>query len=153
MSEKSKAVPRNCTKELLEELYKNVGMEAESITGMLSKTKGAELSAELTKQLGGYGNLSRDIQTELKAVTGEMPDVSMLTKMTAKIGVEMSTLTDSSDNRIAQMAIESATMGITDNIRLVRDYENSNCSESALKLAKNVVSFQENAVERMKSFL
>ena len=65
----------------------------------------------------------------------------------------MSSLTDSSDKHIAQMAIESTTMSITDNIRLVRDYENSNCRESALKLAKNVVSFQENAAERMKSFL
>ena len=58
-----------------------------------------------------------------------------------------------SGERIAQLAIEGATMGITDNIRLVRDYENSNCKESALSLARSVVSFQEQAVERTKSFL
>jgi tRNA A22 N-methylase len=47
----------------------------------------------------------------------------------------------------------ASTMGITDNIRLVRDYENSNCKESALSLARSVVSFQEQAVERTKGFL
>ena len=153
MDEKTKATPRNCTKELREELYKNVNMGTESLTGMISKVKSTDLSEELTSQLNGYGNFSKKIETEFKAVTGETPDKSMLSKMTTKIGIEMSTLTDSSDNRIAQMVIEGTTMGITDTIRLVRDYENSNCKESALSLAKNVVSFQENAVERTKSFL
>jgi hypothetical protein len=94
-----------------------------------------------------------DIKAELSSVTNDTPKVGAVGRMTAKLGVEMSSLTDSSDKHIAQMAIESTTMSITDNIRLVRDYENSNCRESALKLAKNVVSFQENAAERMKSFL
>ena len=153
MDEKSKAKPRNCTKELLEELYKNVNMGTESLTGMISKVKSTNLSAELTSQLNGYSDLSKKIESEFKAVTGGAPDKSMLSKMTTKLGIEMSTLTDSSDNRIAQMVIEGTTMGITDTIRLVRNYENSNCKESALSLAKNVVSFQENAVERTKSFL
>ena len=151
MSEQLKK--RNCTKELLEELYQNVNSESNSLTQMISKVKGTELSSELTSQINGYGELIQRIQAEFSATNTQVPENSALSKMTAKLGMEISTLTDSSDERIAQLAIESATMGITDNIRLVRDYENSNCKESALKLARNVVSFQEQAVERTKSFL
>ena len=151
MSEQLKK--RNCTKELLEELYQNVNSESNSLTQMISKVKGTELSSEFTSQINGYVELIQRIQAEFSATNTQVPENSALSKMTAKLGMEISTLTDSSDERIAQLAIESATMGITDNIRLVRDYENSNCKESALKLARNVVSFQEQAVERTKSFL
>ena len=144
---------RNCTKEMLEKLYRNVNAESDSLTGMVSKVKGTELSSELTSQINGYGELMGRIQSELLEATSQMPEKSVLSKMTAKLGTEISTLTDSSDERIAQLAIESATMGITNNIRLVRDYENSNCKESALSLARSVVSFQEQAVERTKGFL
>ena len=153
MGEEHRSAARNCTGELHEKLYKNVGMESEALTGMLAKVKNVKLSEELTDQLGAYGKFSNDIKAELSSVTNDTPKVGAVGRMTAKLGVEMSSLTDSSDKHIAQMAIESTTMSITDNIRLVRDYENSNCRESALKLAKNVVSFQENAAERMKSFL
>lgn len=144
---------RNCTGEMLEKLYKNVNAESDSLTGMVSKVKGTELSSELTSQINGYGELMGRIQAELFEATSQTPEKSVLSKMTARLGTEISTLTDSSDERIAQLAIEGATMGITDNIRLVRDYENSNCKESALSLARSVVSFQEQAVERTKGFL
>lgn len=153
MNDKEKVKQRNCTGELLEGLYKNVNMETESLTQMVSKVKSKDLSAELTSQLNTYGEFSSKIESELKASTGMKPEKSMISSVTSKLGIEMNTLMDSSDDRIAQMVIESTTMGITDTIRLVRDYENSNCRESALSLAKDVVTFQEGAVERTKSFL
>ena len=153
MKNTDKAKPRNCTGELLEGLYKNVNTEAESLTQMISKVKNSQLSAELTSQLETYGEFSSKIESELKASTGQKPEKSIISSVTSKLGIEMNTLMDSSDDRIAQMVIENTTMGITDTIRLVRDYENSNCRESALSLAKDVVTFQEDAVERTKSFL
>lgn len=153
MNEKGKVKQRNCTGELLEGLYKNVSTETESLTQMISKVKSSELSSELTSQLSSYGEFSSKIESEFKSSTGQKPDKSIISSITAKLGLEMNTLMDSSDHRIAQMVIEGTTMGITDTIRLVREYENSNCRESALSLAKEIVTFQEDAVERTKSFL
>ncbi len=153
MNEKGKVKQRNCTGELLEGLYKNVNTETESLTQMISKVKSSELSSELTSQLSSYGEFSSKIESEYKSSMGQKPDKSIISSLTAKLGLEMNTLMDSSDHRIAQMVIEGTTMGITDTIRLVREYENSNCRESALSLAKEIVTFQEDAVERTKSFL
>lgn len=148
-----RAVLRNCTEELLEELYKNVGMGTDSLLNVIPKVKNAELSAELTSQLNKYGGYSQQIGSMLEQCGGQAKEKNVMAKMSAKLGVEMSTLTDPTDAHIAQMVIEGTTMGITDTIRLVRNYENSNCTEGALSLARSVVSYQEQAVEKMKNFL
>ncbi len=141
------------TQELLESLHKNVSMGKESVMDIMSKVRGEELREELTGQLDKYGQFINEINAELRETVGRSKSESMMTKIAAKLGIEMNTLTDATEQHIAQMIIEGTTMGITDTIRLVRDYENTNCSESALKLAKSVIDFQEKTVSRMKKFL
>ncbi len=141
------------TQELLESLHKNVSMGKESVMDIMSKVRGEELREELTGQLDKYGQFINEINAELRETVGRSKSESMMTKIAAKLGIEINTLTDATEQHIAQMIIEGTTMGITDTIRLVRDYENTNCSESALKLAKSVIDFQEKTVSRMKKFL
>ena len=144
---------RNCTEELLSELYKNINMGMESLRDIIPKVKSSELSCELTKQLDSYSDFSDKTAKLLTRIGGQPKEKGMMSKMGAKIGIEMNTLVDATDAHIAQMIIEGTTMGITDTIRLVRDYENTNCSEDALSLAKEVVSYQEKVVDKMKSYL
>ena len=144
---------RNCTQEVLDQLYKNVKMGEESVTDVLPKVKNAELSSELTSQLNEYAKFSKQIGALIEQSGHTPKETGVIAKMGAKIGIEMNTLSDSSDAHIAQMTIEGTTMGITEIIRLVRDYENSNCSQEALSIARSIVSYQEKVVERMKSFL
>lgn len=152
-SSNEKARMRNCNEELLGELYKNVDMGKQALLNVIPKVKNADLSAELTSQLSKYGGFSEEITALLNKCGGECRSEGMLSKMSSKIGIEMNTLTDSSDAHIAQMVIEGTTMCITDTIRLVRDYENSNCSEQALDVARKLVSYQEKAVEKIKKYL
>ena len=144
---------RNCTAEVLEQLDKNVNMATESITDIMPKIKNTDLTAFLTSQLNEYSKFSEEIKAQIKSCGAEIKPTGMIAKMSTKIGIEMNTLKDDSDAHIAEMMIEGTTMGITDTIRLVRDYENSNCSEEALSLARRIVSFQEKSVERTKEFL
>ncbi|MBQ9113072.1 MAG: hypothetical protein IJY08_05775 [Clostridia bacterium] len=149
----TKVKTRNCTEELLDGLYKLINTTKQSLLNIIPKVKNSELSAELTSQLNEYGCFSEKVSVALDRCGGEARSCNVVSKMSAKIGIEMNTLADSSDAHLAQMMIEDATMCITDTIRLVRDYENSNCTESALSLARSVVSFQEKTVEKLKSFL
>ena len=153
MQKNEKPDARNCTEELLEALHKNLTMGKESITDIMPKVKNADLSAELTCQYNEYDKLCDSVTELMKRFGGKTLTEGLMTKMSAKIGIEMNTLTDSSDAHIAQMIIEGTTMGITDTIRLVRDYENSNCSEEALSLARKIVSYQEKVVEDVKKYL
>jgi hypothetical protein len=51
------------------------------------------------------------------------------------------------------MVAEGSTMGITDGIKLLRDYENTDVSEYALKLAREVIEFEERNLERAKKYI
>lgn len=148
-----KSQSRNCTEEMLEELIKGLAMGKQSLTNIIPKVKDTNLTDELTKQLDCYSRFCDEATRMIDSIGGEAKSENIITKISAKMGIEMNTLMDSSDAHIAQMMIEGATMGITDNIRLVRDYENSNCSEEALALARQVVSYQEKTVESMKKYL
>ena len=144
---------RNCTQELLEELCKNVGSAKQCLLTVVQKVKDASLSQELTSQLDEYGTFTQKISTALDRCGGEAKQCTVVSKISSKISVEMNTIADSTDAHLAQLIIEEITMYITDTIRLVRDYENSNCSEGALTLARNVVSFQEKSIENLKRYL
>ncbi len=147
---------KKCEKDsikVLEELHKNVSMGKESLVDVMPKVKDAKLKDELTEQFDGYTRFSDEINELMRQCGGETKTEGIITKMSAKLGVGMSTLTDSSEAHIAQMVIEGTTMGITETIRSIRDNENSSCCEDALALARKIVSFQEKAVERTKNFL
>ena len=65
----------------------------------------------------------------------------------------MNTMTDATTSHLAQMVIEGDTMGITELTRLVREHENTSCSEATLALVRDAIRFLEDAVERTKAYL
>jgi hypothetical protein len=84
---------------------------------------------------------------------GTPKEENILTKAGAKIGVEMNTLMDSTPSHLAQMVIEGATMGMTDMTKVLREYENKNCSESTIRLAKEIANFEDKSIDSLKKFL
>lgn len=150
MEEKSN---KNCTEQMLEELIKNLAMGKQALMNIIPKAKSDKLRDELTSQLDGYGKYCEEAKTMLDSIGGEPKSENIFAKLGSKIGIEMNTLMDPTDAHVAQMVIEGATMGITDTIRLVREYENSSCSDEALSLARRTVSYQEKVVEDMKKYL
>jgi uncharacterized protein (DUF305 family) len=73
--------------------------------------------------------------------------------MTAKAGVAMNMMKDSTSSHVAEMMIEGLTMGITDTTRRSRKAAENGCDPEALKLADEFISFQENSVNLMKEYL
>ena len=144
---------KTCTQEFLCELYKNMKMGSDSIINLMPKVDGKELRQELTAELNRYEELSKEIAKEIYNGGEEPKEENILAKLGAKMGMAMNTMMDSTDSHIAQMMIEGATMGITENTKLIHEYENKHCSERSLKLARETVSFMEDSVERMKKYL
>ncbi len=141
------------TKELLSDLYKNMKMGAQSIIDLMPKVKDKSLRAEMTAELNRYEEISGDIANQLTEVGGTPKEESPVAKIAAKMGMAMNTMTDSTTSHLAQMMIEGATMGVTENTKLIREYENKHCSEQALSTARKSVKFMEDTVERMKQYL
>ena len=54
---------------------------------------------------------------------------------------------------LAQMLIEGTTMGVGELLRAIRDAQNNGICGEALRLANDVLSYEEQVVEEMKGYL
>lgn len=139
--------------EMLDQLYKNVKMGSDSIIKIINKVSDGKFKTDLTDQLNGYESLAAKAKTKLKELGVQAKEENAMVKLWTSIGMAMNTLTDSTDSHLAQMVAEGSNMGITDGIKLLRDYENTDVSEEALSLAREVIKFEESNLERAKSYI
>ena len=139
--------------EMLESLYKNVKMGSDSIIKLMDKVSGSEFKAALTKQIDGYEKIANRVRKHLNGMGVTAKEENPMVKLWSSVGMAMSTLTDSSDSHIAELVAEGSTMGITDGIKLLREYENTSVSEEALAFAREVIKFEEHNLEVAKKFI
>lgn len=144
---------KNVTKSFLDSLYKNVKMGADSIIDLMPKVKSEDMRAEMTSELERYEKFAKDIRDILFKLGEEPKEESFMTKAMTKMGIAMNTMMDDSTSHIADMMIQGATMGVTDTTKLVREHENTPCSEEALALARETIKYEEESIERLKKFL
>ena len=138
---------------LLTSLYKNVKMGADSIIDIMPKVADEARRAELKSELKRYEEFSAEIEKSILNLGEEAKDQGILAKLGTKMSVAMNTMMDSTPSHIAEMMIKGGTMGITDATKLLREYENTSCSDEVLTLAKRVIKYEEETVERLKKFL
>jgi hypothetical protein len=151
----SSAMLKSSTVELLERLYKNICMGADSIMALLPKLdkEATGLRSDLTVQLDGYEKFSSRINTLLREDGEKTEGDSLWNKMTAKVGVTMSTLTDTTMSHLADMVIQGSTMDMNESIKLLREFENTDASEAALSLVRDIIGFEERNIEQLKGYL
>ena len=139
--------------EMLDKMYKNVKMGSDSMVSILPKVKDEALKNELTSQLDKYEYYSKQVAGMIYDEGGTPKEENILAKAGSKIGIEMNTMMDSTPSHLAEMVIEGATMGMTDMTKILREYENKACSESAIKLAKEIAQFEDKSVDALKKYL
>ena len=150
---KMETATKNNYKTLLDEMYKNVKMGADSIVNVMSSVEDKALREELTAQLERYGEYAHKIEDILYSDGSSPKEENMITKISSKLGIKFNTMMDSTSTHIAQMIIEGATMGVTNMTRLLREYENTSCPEKILSLARDIIEYEEATIETMKRFL
>jgi hypothetical protein len=146
---------KSATVELLERLHKNIRMGADSIVALLPKLdkEAPALKSDLSVQLDGYEKFTNRINTLLREGGEKTEGDSVWNKMTAKVGVAMSTLTDASTSHLADMVIQGSTMDMNESIKLLREFENTDASEGSLALVRDIIAFEEKNIEQLKGYL
>ncbi len=144
VAEKSAAASLCC------DVYRNAKMGAEAILTLLPKVNDSGLESELSMQLTRYDEIAAEAKAALEKMGEEPEEERAFSRLMAKMGITMNTVIDKTSSHIAQMIIEGAVMGITDLQKRLND--NLEYGE-AEPLAKKLVSFEEDTVERMKAYL
>ena len=132
------------------DIYHNAKMGAEAIINLLPTVEDEKLKSELTLQLTRYEEFAANAK-EMLEKQGEKPlEESGFSRLMAKMGIKMNTMIDKTSSHVAQMVIEGAVMGITD---LQKRLNDGGDYKDAEPLAKKLIAFEEDTVERMKEYL
>lgn len=139
--------------DFLNDIYSNVKMGTDSIINIMPKVKDEEMKSYMTSQLNEYEKYASDIKKRLESKGVEAKETGPITKISAKFGMNMNTMLDSTTSHIAEMMVQGSTMDITDLLQKISVYsKHPECGES-VRLAKEIVAFEERNVEKMKEFL
>lgn len=109
------------------------------------------MRSDLETQRNGYLDFCDKAWQEISNRGEKAPKINPMVKVSSTVGIKMNTLTDKSDSHIADMMIQGSTMGITSATEGI--HKHPHASQEVLKMAKDVVKFEQNNIERMKEYL
>ena len=135
------------------EIYKTAKMGADAIIHLLPHVKDDGMRSVMTMQLDGYEKYAARAATALEERGIEAKEENLFTRLTARMGVAINTMIDSTTSHIAEMMIEGSNMGITDMTKLLNEHQTRSGSKGAVRLAREVVEFEEHNLEMLKRYL
>ena len=140
--------------ELILHIYESSQMGIEAINNLLNELKNKEnkIKKILEDELKEYEKFYKSSEKLLKKEKIELKEKGKMAKMMAKIGIKKEVLSDNSDSKIAQMLTQGLTMGFTQIAAKIDSYKDV-ISKNHMELAKNYKKFQENSIEKLKSYL
>ncbi len=144
----------NENNELLLHIYETAEMGSYTITTLLTKIKKKEnkLKFVLEEEIKEYECYIKESEKLLLKYGVEPKKTSFLSKVSSNMGIMMETIMDNSDAALAQMLTEGITMGVNIITAKISSYKN-NADRKILKLAKRFVEFQEDEIEKLKTFM
>ena len=140
--------------ELLEYIYKNAEMGSFSLTTLIDLLNGKENKIKKTveEEIKGYEKYLKESKKLIEKHKYELKETGMMAKMGATMGIKKETKCDNSDAAIAHMIIEGLTMGVVDISTKINNYKEV-ADKKVISLAKDFLKFQEDEIEKLKSFL
>lgn len=136
---------------VLDELNKGACMGKDAIHFILDKVEDDALRDELNTQYDKYSSISNRIHEIYPEYSHNEPhETNAMNKMMTWSGVEMNTLMDTSSSKIAELLLQGTNMGIIEGRKLLNHKGTDN---RVHKLVQEYVDMQEDAVEKLKTFL
>lgn len=137
---------------VLDELKKGACMGMDAIHFILDKVEDDKFKKILEEQYKQYEVISNKIEKLYPEYEDdkEPHETNKITKAMTWYGIEMKTLTDKSNSKIAEILLQGTNMGIIEGRKLLN---NKSTNKEIESLIKAYVDMQEEAVEKLKQFL
>ena len=136
---------------ILNEVNKGIKMGMDSISSIAEKVTDDQLKDDLQSEYNQYNAILNDVNAELGKYEEFPKELNPAQKMMGWFDIQMSTLTDDSDSKIAEMLIKGTNMGIIEGVKLLNN--NPETTPEIKNILTNFIQFQENNVERLKKYL
>lgn len=137
--------------ELLNSIYQNAKM-GEELTRTISKSVDSDqLKSDLQTQMSGYSQLNAKVQQKFAEEKLEPQEENGLSKASAYLGTKLNTLVNHSPSHVAEILIQGSTMGVIDMTQNINKF--TSASQPVKDLAGEVITFENQNIERMKTYL
>lgn len=137
--------------EILREVQRNTDMAIHAIDTVSEKIRDEELRQELSKEKLLYSVIQNKATDRLQSEHAEEYHGSTIQDLMLKGGIQMSTLTNCSTSKIAELMIQGSSRGITNMWRSINHHQNF--GNTSMEVAKELVDFEEKAIGRLKKYL
>ena len=135
---------------ILDENYRACTMGTEAINTIIQKVTDEKLALDLNRQACKYTNFARKVTDKL-AREYETPKGQMTGKAMLWAGLQLNTLTNTSNEHVAELMIRGNTMAITDMMKTLK--ANKSAKKEYCELAEEIMDFEESCIETLKRYL
>ncbi len=136
---------------VLDELNKGACMGMDAIHFILDKVEDDHFKQILETQYAQYQSIATKISELYPEYSNKEPhDTSAMNKAMTWYNIEMKTLTDKSNSKIAELLLQGTNMGIIEGRKLLN---HKSTDDQVNSLVQAYVDMQEEAVEKIKQFL
>ena len=136
---------------ILNQINQGIKMGMDSISNVSEKVQDSRLKDELLFQYDKYNEILNEVNDELTNYDDFPKDLNPMQKAMGWMGVEMNTLTDKSNSKIAELMIQGTNMGIIEGVKLLN--HNPDTEQHIKDILNKFIDFQQNNVEQLKKYL
>ncbi len=143
----------NINNELLSHVYNISDMGIKSTKSLINilKTKDNKIKNILEDELKKYEEIFKASKKLVKKEGITPKGTSMMLDIMTNLEMKTRVLKDNSDSAMAGLLIEGFNMGIIETEKKIKDYNNAD--KSILKLAKKLLQFQKEEIDKLKAYL
>lgn len=135
----------------LDEINKGACMGIDAISFVLDKVEDEEFKKEIEREEKEYHAIEEKIQSIYhKYDNGKPHETNAFTKAMTWSGIEMKTLTDNSNSKIAELLLQGVNMGIIEGRKILNEKK---INKEVEKIVSDYVTMQEENVEILKKYL
>lgn len=136
----------------LDEISKGATMGIDALNDILGKVEDKKFKEVLEKQKAEYTNIEEKIEKLYPKYNDddEPHKTNVMNKMMTWYGIEMRTMNDTSNSKLAELLIKGTNMGIIEGKRILNQKEIAN---DVRDIVDEFVSYQEKCVEVLKKYL
>ena len=136
----------------LDELNKGSKMGVDAISMIVEKASNKKLKKVLDEQSKHYEKIMKKISKLYSDFDpkGTPHETNLMEKIMTFYGIEMKTMMDDSDSKIAELILKGTNMGIIEGRKIIN---NKNLDKKVNDVANEYVDLQESFVEKLKEYL
>lgn len=126
-------------------------MGIDAISFVLDKVEDDSLKKELEKEEKEYNKIKEKVEKVYpKYNDGKPHETGVMTKAMTWSGIEMKTMNDKSNSKIAELLLQGVNMGIIEGRKILN---NKKINKEVNDIIEEYVKMQEDSVETLKKYL